>query len=353
MLYDQYGELSVLEECYPSMKRWMEFMNGFLQDGIMPQDTYGDWCVPPESPELIHSTDPSRITAKAVLGTTYHYNNLCLMARYATLLGRADDATEFRALAEQVNTAFQKKFFDPVQQRYDNGTDTSYVLPLSFGMVPEEHREAVFANLAKKIVEEHKGHIGTGLIGGQWLMRLLSDYQRPDLAYQIATQETYPSWGYMVKNGATTIWELWNGNTADPAMNSGNHLMLVGDLNIWFHEYLAGIQTDPTRPAFKHIVMKPHPVGDLSYVKANYNSMHGEIRSHWTVQDTQFHWSVTIPANTSATLYLPAPSPDNVTEGGQPLANAKGISDVRHEGDRIVCTIQSGTYEFTTNTTGK
>src|SRR5581483_7639609 len=164
-------------------------------------------------------------------------------------------------MAEQVKLAFNMKFLKRGPGHYDNGTQTSSVLPLAFGLVPDEIRQRVFDHLVRKITEETKGHIGTGLIGGQYLNRVLSDNGRPDLAYVIATQRDYPSWGYMVEQGATTIWELWNGDTADPAMNSGNHVMLVGDLVVWMYEYLAGIRGDPEKPGFKHIILKPQPVG--------------------------------------------------------------------------------------------
>ena len=157
-----------------------------------------------------------------------------------------------------------------------------------------------------KIDNETHGHIGTGLIGGQYLNRVLSDNGRADLAYTIATQKDYPSWGYMVEQGATTIWELWNGNTADPTMNSGNHVMLIGDLVVWLYEYLAGIAPDEAQPGFKHIVMKPHPVGDLNWVKAAHRSPHGWVRSEWHRDGRKFDWAFEIPANTEATVHVPA-----------------------------------------------
>ena len=154
----------------------------------------------------------------------------------------------------------------------------------------------MFDHLVRKITDETQGHIGTGLIGGQWLMRVLTAGGRADLAYTIATQKTYPSWGYMVEKGATTIWELWNGDTADPAMNSGNHVMLVGDLGIWLYENLAGIKSDPEQPGFKHIIMRPEPVGDLQFVKASHRSPYGLIVSDWQKQDGGFRWNITVPA---------------------------------------------------------
>jgi alpha-L-rhamnosidase len=178
-------------------------------------------------------------------------------------------------------------------------------------------------------------------------MRVLSDNGRTDLAYRIATQKEYPSWGYMIGQGATTIWELWNGNTADPTMNSGNHVMLVGDLIIWLNEYLAGIAADPGQPGFKHIVMKPHPVGDLRWVKASHRSPYGLISSAWRKSDGKFNWQIEIPANTTATVSIPAKSADAVTEGGKPLAKAGGVEFVNMQGGYAVFRVGGGKYEFT------
>jgi alpha-L-rhamnosidase len=305
MLYDQYGDLRAIETNYPAMKKWIDYMKGFLKDGLMPKDTYGDWCVPPESPELIHSKDPARVTDGTLIGTAYYYEMLRLMARYARLLNKSADAAGFDSLAAQVRTAFQQRFFKPGRNIYDNGTQTSSVLPLSFRLTPEENRTAVFEGLVNKIEKESNNHIGVGLVGAQWLMRTLSEYGRPDLAFTIATQKTYPGWGYMVEKGATTVWELWNGDTADPAMNSGNHVMQIGDLNVWFYEYLAGIRPDPEKPGFKHILIRPYPVKGLTYVRASHESMYGRIATHWRTVNGRFHLEVTIPPNTTATVHLP------------------------------------------------
>jgi alpha-L-rhamnosidase len=184
-------------------------------------------------------------------------------------------------------------------------------------------------------------------VGAQWLMRGLSDYGRADLAYTIATNRDYPSWGYMIENGATTIWELWNGNTAAPSMNSHNHVMLLGDLVVWFYEYLAGIQNAPGSVGFKKIVMKPHPVAGLDFVTASFRSVRGEIKSVWKKQGGKFVWNITIPANTSATVYIPAAGKENVSESGRSVASAKGVKFIKKEGDNIVFEIQSGSYRFT------
>ena len=177
-------------------------------------------------------------------------------------------------------------------------------------------------------------------------MRTLAASGRGELAYTIATQKTYPSWGHMVANGATTIWELWNGNTADPAMNSGNHVMLVGDFVIWLYENLAGIQSDPAQPGFKHIVMCPHPVGDLQWVNATHISPYGKIISHWQRTGDNFDWQITVPPNSTATVYVPASRVEAVTESGQPASVVAGQKFLRMEKGAAVFEIESGSYHF-------
>ena len=150
----------------------------------------------------------------------------------------------------------------------------------------------------------------------------------------------------MVENGATTIWELWNGNTANPDMNSGNHVMLLGDLIVWCYEYLAGIRNDPAVAGFKKIVMKPCTVAGLNYVKAAYQSVHGKISSHWHSNGNTFTWDVTIPANTAATVYIPATNKKQVSESGQKASSAKGLKFVKMDGDYAVFEAGSGSYSF-------
>ncbi len=346
MLHEQYGDRRVIERHYPAMKRWIEYMRGFIKNDLMPKNTYGDWCVPPETPTLIHSKDPARKTDGTLISTAYFIEMLRTMSRFARLTGNGGDAAEYEALAERMKAAFLARFFKPDRNQFDNGTQTSSVLPLAFGLAPEDRRKAVFDALVAKIEKESDNHVGVGLIGAQWLMRTLSENGRADLAYTIATQKTYPGWGYMISKDATTIWELWNGDTADPAMNSGNHVMQIGDLNVWFYEYLAGIRTDPAAPGFKQIVVRPYPAGDLTYVKASHESMHGRIASHWRKTGARFELDVTIPPNTRATVYVPASSAAKVTEGGKPAAEARGVKLLREEDAMAVFAVESGSYRF-------
>jgi len=344
--YDHYADKEILEEHYDSMKKWLEFIGKDANDYIVSRDEYGDWCVPPESEDLIHTKDPNRKTEKKVLATSYYYHDLSLAARWANILGKKKDAKQLAELAKKTKGAFQKKFFHKDKNQYSNGTQTSSVLPLYFGMVPAKYRQKVFNNLLDNILIKNECHLATGLIGGQWLMRTLTDNGRADVAYRLAANTSYPSWGYMVENGATTIWELWNGNTADPAMNSHNHVMLIGDVIIWMYENLAGIKSDPQKPGFKHIIMRPEMVGDLKYVRASYQCPYGRIVSEWQRDEDNLCWDITIPANTTATVYIPAASKEAVKEGGKPAQKAQGVKFLRLEAGRVVYAVQAGSYKF-------
>jgi hypothetical protein len=324
-------------------------MSGFLNNGIMPKDTYGDWCVPPEDLRMINTSDPSRITSAEFIGTAYFYFELKLMQKFALLLGKTTDADEYAKTAEMVKKAFNQKFSISDEVKYSNNTCTANILALAFDLVPDEYREKITDNLLQKILSENGGHVGNGLIGGQWLMRVLTQTGHSDVAYKLAAQNTYPSWGYMVEKGATTIWELWNGDKGDPGMNSGNHVMLLGDLIIWFYEDLAGIKADPENPGFKHIIMNPSVSGDLNNVSATFNSMYGMIKSAWKLEDKEFNWEITIPANTTATVYVPAKENSLVKEGGKKAGKSKGVKFVKWENNRAVFEMQSGSYSFSSD----
>jgi alpha-L-rhamnosidase len=342
-LYEQYGDLRPIEKHYASMKQWLEYMKTkYLVNGIMTKDKYGDWCVPPESKQLIHSKDSSRITDGALLATAYYYHYLDMMARFAGLLHQPKDAAAFKAAAADIKTAFNRRYFH--QDHYGNNTVTANLLPLSFGLAPADARKRVFAHIVDSTMLKYDGHISTGMVGTQWLMRGLTREGRADIAYLIAADRDYPGWGYMVANGATTIWELWNGNTANPAMNSHNHVMLLGDLLVWLYEDIAGIKS--SQPGYSQLEVKPSLVPGLDYVNASYHTMYGLVRSSWKKSTDKFTWQLTIPVNTTATVFIPAGSPAGIQEGGQPIGNVKDISFLRMEGDKAVLKIGSGVYEF-------
>jgi alpha-L-rhamnosidase len=305
-IYAMYGDRRPIERHYEAMKRWLiGYLGQFVKDGIIDKDNYGDWCVPPEKPELIHSNDPARKTSKPLLATAYYIYNLDLLTRYANMLDKKSDAEEFVKKATEMRKAFNNKFLNAEKAMYDNGTQTSCILPLQFGIAPPDLRGKIFETLTNNIEKVTNNHVGTGLIGGQWLNQVLSEFGRADISFKFTTNTDYPSWGYMIEKDATTIWELWNGDTANPSMNSGNHLMLIGDLTLWYYENLAGIKADLERPGFEHIIMKPIPIGDLKFVNAEFNSVRGTIKSRWQRDGKKFHWEIEIPPGSTATVHIP------------------------------------------------
>ena len=304
MLYTRYGDIEAIRAHYPAMKRWMEHMRSkYGEDGVINRDCYGDWCVPPESPEMIHSNDPTRITEGGPISTPFFCHLCDIMAKFAELLGLQEDADNFRFEKRFSTNADTLMFFDAATANYENGTVTANILPLTFGMVPEEWEREVFDNIIRKTEEDFGGHVSTGVVGIQQLMRTLTDRGRGDLALKLATNDTYPSWGYMVRNGATTIWELWNGNTADPSMNSCNHVMLLGDLILWEYEYLGGIRA--LEPGYSKILIKPTFIDGLDTVRCTYESVSGRIESNWRRSGDQMIGEILIPANTTAEVRLP------------------------------------------------
>lgn len=349
-LYNQFGDITPIQKHYGSMKKWMWYMKSkYMKDYIVTRDKYGDWCVPPESLKLIHAKDSSRLTDGKLIATAYYYKLLSYLQRFANMLNKKEDADEFALLADSMRISFQKTFYNTKTNYYSNNTVTANLLPLYFGITPDSLRSVVFEKIRHKIHVENHGHISTGLIGSQWLMRGLTEFGYEDLAYILASNKTYPSWGYMVENNATTIWELWNGNTADPGMNSQNHVMLLGDLLTWFYENLGGIRTDKTSVGFKKIIMKPAIPAGLDYVNASYNSMHGLIKSNWKNSIDKFEWSISIPANTSAVVYIPGNSIDEISEASKQVSSNADIKFIKTEKGAVVFEIGSGNYLFVRN----
>ena len=303
MLYIRYGDLEPVRTHYDAMKRWLLHMKKYyLKDGILIRDTYGDWCVPPESPELIHTRDTNRMTWPANLSTPYYYLYCKLMKGFAAKTGNYADTAYFENEMDFVRSAYNARYLDTLHGCYSNNTVTANLLPLAFGMVPEELEDKVFANIIDKTLDDFGGHVSTGVVGIQQLMTTLTEHGRGDLALRIATDTTYPSWGYMVKHGATTIWELWNGDTGDPSMNSGNHVMLLGDLIPWYYSYLGGIRGFN---GYSRIILKPYLLEGLRRVTCSYNSVSGRIESNWRRKGDVFEWDILIPPNRTAEVWLP------------------------------------------------
>ena len=334
MLLRQYGDEAPLRKFYPNVKRWMEHLKTqYGEDGLITTDRYGDWCVPPESEELIHSQDPARQTDGTLISTAYYYKVCLMMSEFARLLGYDTDVRYFTDEATLSKNAFNQRFLTrnegtttvpghllyPDSTFYGNNTVTANLLPLVFGMTPDNYvRGEVEKNIIKNIITDNNGHVSCGVIGIGWLMHALTQMGRTDIAWLLATNKSYPSWGYMAEHGATTIWELWNGDTASPKMNSGNHVMLLGDLVSWLYECLAGIT--PKENGYKKIVLAPDfSVDEVDDIDASYQSIYGKIVSRWKKDNGQLQWHVEIPANTTAELRMPDLSTRTLGSGSHEL----------------------------------
>lgn len=322
MIYLQYGNRQPIIDSYPFFKKWIQhiFLEYSDKNGIITKDKYGDWCVPPEKLELIHSQDPKRQTDGKLIATAYMIRCLQLAEKFAKMQGFDADATEWANKRQLMIEAFNKQFLTckqgtsrrpghvlyPDSIYYGNNTVTANLLALSFGIAPENVRSELIKQIVNNICIDSKEHVSCGVIGISWLLKGLSDNGFPDVAYRLATQRTYPSWGYMAENGATTIWELWNGDKADPKMNSGNHVMLLGDLLTWCYQDLAGIRQGEGSVAYKHLVLNPDfSIQDCEHVNADYDTPYGKVKSQWTKTLQHLEWDITVPCNTTAEVHLP------------------------------------------------
>jgi len=285
-------------------------------------------------------------TSPPLMWTAYMYYNCRLLAQVAEVLGRSGDKEHYLDLAARIKPAFNQQFFDPQTGSYESRTQTSYVLPLAFGLFPPERRQDLIDNLVHDILVEHKGHLSVGCVGTKWLMQTLTEVGRTDVAYTILTQTTRPSWGYMVAKDGTSIWERWDRDTRDPGMNGQSQTILAGYLGAWMYQALGGINYDPRQPGFKHIILRPRPVGNLSFVRASPRCMYGMISSDWKIEGDAFRWNVTVPPNTTATVYVPAKEAARVTEGAKPAGQAEGVRFLRMEEGAAVYEVESGQYRF-------
>ncbi len=344
MLLGHYGDDAPMRKYYPHVKRWLVHLKEqYQQDGLIHCGKYGDWCVPPEKEELIHSQDPARKTDVTLISSAYYYYICKMMAGYARMQKLDADATWFEQEAKATKTAFNKQFLTvkkgttvvpghilyPDSTFYGNNTVTANLLPYYFGMIDDPYvKQEVEKNIVKAIINQ--GAITSGVIGTGWLMHALTKMGRTDVAWLLATNKKYPSWGYMAEHGATTIWELWNGDTASPKMNSGNHVMLLGDLLSWLYEDIAGIGAADV--GFKHIAMKPDfSVDEIDDIDASYQSVYGKIVSRWKKEHGKLYWHVEIPANTKATLFLPNDETVNLGSGSYDITR-----DLTQRGPQVV-----------------
>ena len=258
-------------------------------------------------------------TPSALTSTSYFYHDAVLLSKMAAILGKPEDEAFFKDRANRIREAFLGTFVE--EGVLGNGSQTSHASALYHGLIPEEQQPGVLAGLLKA-VEAKGGHLDTGILGTKYVMRCLSDSGRCDAAYSIASKTTFPSWGYMVEQGASTLWERWDG------ANSRNHIMF-GDISAWFYEYLAGIHPDENAPGFKHFFVKPFLPADLGSVKASHRSPYGLIESSWVQDKEAAVFSITVPSNSSATFVYPFDGFTAITLNGRKLAKEDVVSATR------------------------
>lgn len=328
------GDLELIRNYYKDMKRYVAYLDSKSTDNIVSHGL-GDWYdIGPRAPGLAQLT-PVPLTATAF----YYYDTLTLSGM-AELLDKDDEAKEFKSKAAEIRDAFNKEFYNPATGQYATGSQCSNAVPLVMGLVEPANRHAVLDAIVQDVTERGNA-LTAGDVGYRYLLLALAEGGRSDVIYAMNNQSEKPGYGYQLKMGATSLTEAWNARR----YNSQNHFML-GQIIEWFYHDLAGIGPDPAGPGFKKIIIKPQPAGDLSWVKASFNSIRGEIISDWKRTDDIFIMKVTIPANTTATVYMPAGPESEVTESNVPAGKSPGVKFLRHENDCAVYEIGSGEYEF-------
>lgn len=340
--YQHYGDLRTIEEHYAGFEAWVHYLESRTQNGVVDYGSWGDWSPPAEFGNPAGSP-ASRDTPLPLMSTGYLYYDARLLADMARALGRKDDAARYTALAERTAAAFDREFWHEDLGGYGANNQAANALALWLGLAPKERTPRVLENLVKD-VRAHGNHLTTGNLCTKYVLDVLAEHGYADLAYTIAAQTTYPSWGFMLSKGATTVWERWELMTGG-AMNSHNHPML-GSVSAWFYKYVAGIRPDPSGPGFKRFYIQPSAIKELDWVKAEYTSMYGVIRCAWRRDADGFRLNVTVPVNSAATVFLPAGDARQVTESGAPLNKSAGVQWLRSENGSVVLEVGSGSYEF-------
>ena len=325
-LYRYRNDRRALATHFDGLKTYLDSLAKELKDGALTFDSLGDWL--PWQTET-----PSTFTS-----TIYLLEDARILAKAASILGHADDQKRYSQLASTVFAGIQKHFCDMGPGIYANSSQTAQAMAIYFNAVPPELRSAAFANLVKNV--ETQGHIDTGILGAKYLLRVLSDGGRGDLAYKLVNRKEVPGWGYWIEQGATTLWEDWKGES------SLNHIMF-GDVSNWFYQWITGIRPLESSPGFSKFLISPEPVGDLNWAKAWVESPHGRIRSEWRKSASGFDLEVTIPANTTAMIGIPGHG--TLREGGKVATVGNGVHSIHGEGGIFFLEVGSGKYSFHTD----
>jgi len=336
-IYQVYGDRRLLAQHYDNMARFIQFCQDRSTDQLLPPKEFhcfGDW--------LSIKDD----TPKDVIYLAYFAHSTQLMAKAAKALSKEEDAVKYEKLYRQIQTAFQKAYVTD-EGRIKGDTQTDYVLALRYGLVNGPQREAAAKRLIE-LIEGRDWHLSTGFIGTKDLMLVLSQIGRNDVAYRLLHNKTFPSWGFSIVNGATSIWERWNGWTPedgffDPGMNSFAHYSF-GAVAQWMFETIGGIKT--VEPGFKKVLIRPMPGANLTWAKVRYTSVQGLISTQWKINNKKLTLQVSIPPGVTAEVHVPTSQPSAVTEGGVAARSATGIRFVRNEPGAAIFEVDSGAYVF-------
>ncbi|HSD66420.1 MAG TPA: family 78 glycoside hydrolase catalytic domain, partial [Vicinamibacteria bacterium] len=344
-MYLAYGDTGLLERQYPSMKAWVEYMRKEAGDKSLWNTGFhfGDWL----AFATTASDYPGATTGKDLIATAMYAHSTDLLRRTAEVLGKKEEAAEYAALLPKIEEAFRKEFVT-ASGRVGENTQTAYALALQFDLLPEELRAEAARRLAAEV--KARGHLTTGFVGTPYLCHVLGRYGYTDLAYRLLNRKEYPSWLYPVTQGATTIWERWDGlkpdgSFQDAGMNSFNHYA-YGAIGEWMYRVVAGLEVDPAEPGYKHVLVQPQPGGGLAAAEARLETPYGEAASGWAVADGKATVSATVPPNAHGTVRLPAATLAGVSEGGGPVATAAGVRSAAQQGDDVVVEVGSGSYRF-------
>lgn len=346
-MYVVYGDRRILENQYESMKAWVDYMKNTAHDYLWNTGfQFGDWLSYWPEDDLFGTP---AVTDKYLIAQAFFVHSSELLVRTARLLNRSADVAAYSALRDRAKKAFQDEYVTP-NGRLLSDTQTAYVLALHFDLLPEKDRADAAARLVANIKKYR--HLTTGFLGTPYLCLVLSRFGYTDVAYSLLLRDTYPSWLYQVKMGATTIWERWDGIKPDstlqnPEMNSFNHYH-YGVIGEWMYRVMAGIDTaEPDAGVgYRKARIAPHPGGELEFVNAELNTLYGKIRSSWRIEDGRFYLEVTIPPNTTAEVVLPGARVGNVMEGKTAIRNVNAIAGIAQQGDDVTLTIGSGVYHF-------
>jgi alpha-L-rhamnosidase len=345
-LYLAYGDRQVLKDQYPCMKAWVEYIRKEARNDLWNTGHhFGDWLF---FRPFDDNDGRSAVTDKYLIAQCFYAHSTQLLINAATVLGKEEDVQEYSRLLKRIRDAFIREYMT-AEGRLVSGTQTAYVLALQFDLLPEASRKQAAERLVRNIID-YGYHLTTGFLGTPYLCHVLSSYGYSAVAYRLLLQDTYPSWLYPVRMGATTIWERWDGEKPDstfetPHMNSFNHYS-YGAIGDWLYRVVAGIDTYEDGPGYLHSRIYPHPGGDLQYASADLQTNYGKLSSHWRVDGDSLFLDIVIPPNTHSTVNIPAAAGGRITESGRPLASEADIRIVSVAQGILVLELGSGEYHF-------